>query len=209
MANVRKYLQKHIQMARDSFRFNHLFSHSVGNSISNFQFCKSRGYQSGEDNTVSERQLENTVAIHNSAVLSPNKNVYRRNIGISGSKAGKKKSSSPVTIADATNKEGQIMPTQTLIANHYTYFTFNFPSGFSFRRASISYYVESEYPIDTYIVDDIGFQNFQAGQAFTYQGGFLNTTIHRQHVRPPHDGNWYLILNNKQNVNTAIHYEVI
>jgi len=99
------------------------------------------------------------------------------------------------------------MPTQTLSANSYIYFTFAFQGRF-FRDARIRFYVESELPISTFIVDESGFGEFQSGREYTYYGGFSNITEHRQEFRVPHEGVWYLIVSNNQNMNTAIHYEV-
>jgi len=99
------------------------------------------------------------------------------------------------------------MPTQTLPAQHYIHFSYNFQSGF-FRTNLIKFYVESEFPVDTYIVDLLGLQNFQAGRAFTTYGGLINAIEHRQEIRVPYEGEWYLIINNKGYQPTAIHYEV-
>jgi hypothetical protein len=99
------------------------------------------------------------------------------------------------------------MPTQILPAQHYIYFSYSFRSGF-LRANLIKFHVESEFPIDTYILDVAGFQNFQNGREFTYYGGLINATEHRQQIRVPHEGAWYLIVHNKGHQPTAIHYEV-
>ena len=99
------------------------------------------------------------------------------------------------------------MPTQTLPAQHYIYFSYNFRSGL-LRVNLIKFYVESEFPIDTYVVDQAGLQDFQSGRQFTTHGGLINAFEHKQEIRVPHEGDWYLIVNNKGNQSTAVHSEV-
>ncbi|HEX9896929.1 MAG TPA: hypothetical protein VGA85_04610 [Dehalococcoidales bacterium] len=98
------------------------------------------------------------------------------------------------------------MPTQTLPANTYIYFTFDITSGITGPR--ISFYIESEFPVDTYVVDDVEFGNYRAGAAFTSFGGVTNATAHRFNVRLPHAGRWYLVVVNHDFRPTAIHYDV-
>jgi hypothetical protein len=96
------------------------------------------------------------------------------------------------------------VPTQTLPAGMHIHFSFNLRT-----RDSIIFYVESEFPVNTYVVDQTGLDNFKQGLQFTYYGGFLNQTIHRNRVRIPFAGIWYFIIDNPSTYqSTAIHYEV-
>ena len=95
------------------------------------------------------------------------------------------------------------MPTQTFPANTYLSFEYNFH-----RIGTIKFYVESEFPIDTFIVDMHGYNEFQSGREYTTYGGFNNREEHRQELRVPYEGYWYLIIHNPQPNASAVHYEV-
>lgn len=99
------------------------------------------------------------------------------------------------------------MPTLTLQAGQYIHFDYTLRHGIG-RRDTIRFYVESERPIDTYVVDEHAFGDFAAGREFTSFGGAEKVTEHRGAVRVPYDGHWYLIISNGGNEPTAVHYEV-
>ena len=205
MVDVRRYFQKYIQMARNSFCFPHLCTYNRGNSLPNFSTFRSRGHQSGENNTIPERKLEVSFVACNSSVLLSDKVIYRP------SKQNRSiRETSQVTRESNTQKrtreEGRIkrVPTQTLPAKTYIYFSFNLR-----LRDSVTFYVESEFPVNTYLVDEEGFINYEKGVTFSSFGGFINQREHRSRVRIPHEGKWYFIINNTdQYQNTAVHYEV-
>jgi len=153
-----------------------------------------------QDSISAQRQLESPFTSFNSSVLSPSENIHRRDSRTRRSQKAKKTRG----IAGAESREGrQIMPTQTLPANSYIYFKFHFR-----RRGVIKFYVEAELPVDTYVVDEPGFENFTSGYEFTTYGGFTNREKHQQELRVPFEGYWYLIIQNHQIRGIAVHYEV-
>ena len=95
------------------------------------------------------------------------------------------------------------MSTQTLPADNYIYFEFRFR-----RRGVIKFYVEAEFPIDTYVVDSQGFNDFQSGHGYDIYGGFAGQVEHRQELKVPFDGDWYLVIKNPRPESVAVHYEV-
>ena len=187
MVNVRKYLQASIPNNRIASRYTNLFADYLRNTLIRFQFNRPKQYQNWENNRVSQSELESTSIVDNTTLLLSNKNVHRGDRGISGCKETKEEASKPACAN--TTGEGRVMPTQTLPAQYYIYFSFSFQSGF-LRANFIKYYVESEFPIDTFIVDVAGFQNFQNGREYTYYGGLINATEHRQQIRITHERAW-------------------
>ncbi|MBA7687717.1 hypothetical protein ES703_96183 [subsurface metagenome] len=205
IGNVRKHLQASLPNNRIASRYTNLLINYLRNTIAHFQFKRSKQYQNRKDNRVSKPELESSSIANNTTLLLSDKNVSRGARRISGCKETKEEASKPAYTS--TKEEGRVMPTQTLPAQHYIHFSYNFQSGF-FRTNLIKFYVESEFPVDTYIVDLLGLQNFQAGREFTSYGGLINAIEHRQEIRAPREGSWYLIINNKGYQPTAIHYEV-
>jgi hypothetical protein len=93
--------------------------------------------------------------------------------------------------------------TLTLRQNSYIFFQFSLR-----RRGSIKFYVEAEQPVDTFVVDEDGFREFEAGRQCTIYGGFEGQQEHRQEVRVPYEGTWYLIISNPSYQPVAVHHEV-
>ena len=205
MADVRKYLQAIIQNNRIVGRFINLFVDYLRNILIRFQFKRPKQYPNWEDNRVSKSELESISIIDNTTLLLSDKNIHRGDRRIPGCKEAKKEPSKPACAN--TKEEGRVMPTQTLPAQNYIYFSYNFQRRFLGVNL-IKFYVESQFPIDTYVVDQAGLQNFQSGLNFTTYGGLINATEHKQDVRGLHEGAWYLIINNKGHQPTAVHYEV-
>jgi hypothetical protein len=98
------------------------------------------------------------------------------------------------------------MSTLTLSANSYFYIDFDTQSGFLGTLPTIRYYVESEYPINTFFVDDANLPLFLNGSQYTFYEMFNNMIEHRIVFNVPHIGNWHLIISNPNNRNTAVHY---
>ena len=96
------------------------------------------------------------------------------------------------------------MPTQTLPASTYISFEFDFRR----KRGSVKFYIESEIPIDTHIVDGNGHHEFMSANPFDSYGGFINRVEHQQELRVPYQDMWYLIIQNNNPGPTAVHYEV-
>lgn len=203
MANVRRFYQKSVEVARDIFRHSHLPIITGCNHRNDILKKQSRRYESGQNTAIYESELESSFARVNSTILFPSEKVPRRITRIRRSKTEITPNKSP----NANAKEERIMPTQTLPARNYVYITFEFSSVGWLHQSRINYYVESERPVDTWIVDEQGFHQFQNGQLFTYFGGFQNTLEHRQEIRVPQAGIWYLIIHNLGYEPTAIHYE--
>ena len=203
--NFRKYLQATIQNNRFASLYINLFFDCLRNILIRFQFKRPKQYPNWEDNRVPKSELESTSIIDNTTLLLSDKIIHRGDRRISRCKETKKESSNPAYAN--TKEEGRVMPTQTLPAQNYIHFIYNFQRRFLGVNL-IKFYVESEFPIDTYIVDLVGFQNFQSGRQFTTYGGLIHAIEHKQDIRVPHEGAWYLIINNKGYQPTAVHYEV-
>ena len=97
-----------------------------------------------------------------------------------------------------------------LLLEPKTYFQIRFPvprRGFT-RRGLIDLKVESTLPVDTYIFDEAGRDNFASGQKFYHYGGFRQQEQHRQEIRLPFQGYFYLVINNPNNQPAAVYYDV-
>ena len=159
MANVRKYIQKSVQMARAIFRSSHLLVIDNRNRINDSEQKQSREHESRQNTAIFEQQLEGSFACHSSSILLSNKDISRRNNrGAVWDKETSERANQR-TKTSTIEKGWRIkVPVQTLNINSYIYFTWDLH-----RRDYISFYVESEYPINTSIVDEAGFQSFQNG----------------------------------------------
>ena len=100
------------------------------------------------------------------------------------------------------------MPIQTLPARTYIYFPFDFASVGWLHQSTINFHVVSERPIDMWIVDAQGFQQFHSGGQFSHFGGFNNITENKQNFRVPQAGTWYLIVHNLNYESTPVYYDV-
>jgi hypothetical protein len=74
----------------------------------------------------------------------------------------------------------------------------------------VSFNVEAESPVDTFILDADGVKQFNQGEAFVDSyGGFTNRRVHEQEIRLPFKGPWWLIIKNSNTKKAAaVHYEV-
>ncbi len=200
-----RILQKVIQGNRAIFCSSNLSARSCWNNIFNFGFKRLSSLKNCKYNPLFRRQLESIATGNDSSVLLSSKSVYRASIQ-NGAVRKTIEESGETTRKVSGKKRSEIkVPTQTLPAGTHIYFSFN-----NLRlRDDVSFYVESEYPVNTYLVDEEGFANFRNGNQFNYYGSFLNQKEHRNRVRVPHQGNWYFIIDNpSQYQNTAIHYDV-
>jgi hypothetical protein len=173
------------------------------NYIDDSEQKQSRRYEGGKNTSILKQQLESAITTDYPAILLSNKIIHRPSHKIArGIREAIKIPDAP---RENTKKEqwGIRVPTQTLPANTHIYFSFNLRA-----RDSISYEIESEYPVSAYVVDTNGLNSFKQGLAFTDYGGFLNQTSYRNRVKVPLSGDWYLIINNSNYQNTAIHYQV-
>lgn len=208
MANVRPDMCESIQNNRVNFRLLNLFARYCRSCISHICPRRANEHQNWENNHSIKRQLESAITTHHTSVLSSTKNIHNRNYRFWWSK---KAEDTREADTNTTTRGQTLVPTQTLQARHYLHFAYSFTNyqvqGWLIK-AIIKYYVESELPVDTYVVDEEGFQNFLRGLHFNSYGGFINTTIHRQEVRISHEGNWHFIIQNSSHAPTAIHYEV-
>jgi len=78
------------------------------------------------------------------------------------------------------------------------------------RRGLIEYYVQADKPVNTYILDEQGLSEFlgKGEDVYSYYGGFHNRREHRQELRLPFRGWWYLVIDNENREPVAVHYEV-
>jgi len=96
------------------------------------------------------------------------------------------------------------MPVLTLSANSYLQYGYQVP-----RNGLVAYYVEAERPVNTYVVDKTGLDQFLRGEPYVNSyGGFQDRPQHRQEVVLPFQGWWYLIILNRNPWPVAVYYQV-
>jgi hypothetical protein len=98
------------------------------------------------------------------------------------------------------------MPTEKIRPNSHLKIRFQIP-----KNRVVKYEVEADRPVDTYILDEKGLQEFYAKNTDwieSYYGGFSNRYKHRQELRLPFSGWAYLVIKNSQNETVAVHYEL-
>lgn len=81
------------------------------------------------------------------------------------------------------------------------------------RGRVIEYEVEAEHPVSTWVLDEEGLQQFSRKRGddtiSSYYGGFHRRYNHRQELRLPFTGWWYLVIENLEGRKpVAVHYEV-
>jgi hypothetical protein len=97
------------------------------------------------------------------------------------------------------------MPTALIKPKSYLRVRYHVP-----HRRLIDYTVEADRPVDTYILDDEGLNEFlgKGEDVYSYYGGFYNRYKHHQELRLPFQGWWYLVIDNQNREPVAVHYEV-
>ena len=97
------------------------------------------------------------------------------------------------------------MPTSLIEPKGYLRIRYRVPP-----RGLIEYKVEADRPVSTYVLDEEGLEEFLGrGKDITsYYGGFYNRYEHRQEIRLPFRGWWYLVIDNTSRYPIAVHYEV-
>lgn len=80
------------------------------------------------------------------------------------------------------------------------------------KRKVIDYDVEAELPVSTFVLDEEGlrqYSNKRVDDITSYYGGFHKRYQHRQELRLPFSGWWYLVIENLDETRpVAVHYEV-
>lgn len=78
------------------------------------------------------------------------------------------------------------------------------------RRGLVEYDVEANRPVDTFVLDEEGLNEFLGNKKtiYSYYGGFSNRRLHHQELRLPFTGWWYLVIDNPHKEPVALHYEV-
>lgn len=64
------------------------------------------------------------------------------------------------------------------------------------RTGVVGFQVVSAFPVNTYVVNQEGYDQFLRGERFTYYGGFSQELQHFDQVQVPFLGIWYLIVYN-------------
>jgi hypothetical protein len=100
------------------------------------------------------------------------------------------------------------MPTVTIKPGEHLSIRYPVPRG-----RLIEYEVEAERPVTTYILDEEGLHQYlgesDAETVTSYYGGFHRRHNHRQELRLPFTGWWYLVIQNLDRKEpVAVHYEV-
>ncbi len=96
------------------------------------------------------------------------------------------------------------MPVATLKPNTHMKIRFPVP-----RSGRITFRVEADRPVSTYVLSPEELQEFYKQDEFDSHGGFTNRRFHEQRVKLDFTGWWYLvILNESAREPVAVHYEV-
>jgi hypothetical protein len=96
------------------------------------------------------------------------------------------------------------MPTEMIKPNSHLKIRFSVP-----RRRVVEYDVEANRPVDTYILDENGLEDFYSRkQRFESWGGFTRRYEHHEQITLPFKGWAYLIIKNSQDESVAVHYEL-
>jgi hypothetical protein len=99
------------------------------------------------------------------------------------------------------------MPTTTIKAGKDLIIRYPVPRG-----RWIEYQVEADQPVSTFVLDEEGkqqFSNRRRDEVESYYGGFHRRYNHRQELRLPFGGWWYLAIENLDDDHpVAVHYEV-
>ena len=81
------------------------------------------------------------------------------------------------------------------------------PTRVSWSRC-YKYLVQSEHPVDTYMLDDEELAKFNDGKEVTSFGGFDERRVHRGRAKLPYGGKWNLVILNPSKEPTAVYYEI-
>ena len=81
------------------------------------------------------------------------------------------------------------------------------PTNVSWSRR-YKYLVESEHPVDTFLLDDEELAKFDDGKEVVSFGGFDERRVHRARAKLPYGGKWNLVISNTSKESTAVYYEI-
>jgi hypothetical protein len=100
------------------------------------------------------------------------------------------------------------VPTLTLSANYYLSIPFDVNVPILRVTGSVQYRVESDHPINVYIVDPQGLAEFSQGVAFHFYDRAEGVLQHSNKLRLPIRGQAYLLISNPNPNPTAVHYDI-
>lgn len=155
-------------------------------------------------NRIIEPKLEGADDNTSTTILSPNLSICGRDHRIFWSEETTKTSRKSTNNKGYPSQEGVIiLPTTLLPANKFIFTGYKIPTS-----GRVEFFVESELPVTTYILDEEGLEDFQAGDEIYSYGGFTNRKLHHEKLYLDFKGIFYLVIMNEKNEPTAIHWEV-
>lgn len=95
------------------------------------------------------------------------------------------------------------MPIKTLRPKKYTVVPTRVPWG-----GRLNYFVESERPVYTFVMDDDELDKFDKGEKTTYYGGRDEIRVHKVRTKLAYGGKWNVVILNYTKEPTAVYYEV-
>ena len=95
------------------------------------------------------------------------------------------------------------MPIKTLRPSKYTVIPTRVPWG-----GRLKYFVESQIPVYTLVIDNKELVKFDQGEEATYYGGQDELRVHKVRTKLPHGGKWNLIILNDTKRTTVVYYEI-
>ena len=155
-----------------------------------------------ENSCDSTHQLAGSPNTGDSGVLPHRHFFYRKNTAYSRGRSGTE-ASRATTDSKSPSRGTRLVPTLSLRPKYHLAVTIQNPFW-----GGVSTRVESEHPIDVYIVDETGLSNFRTGLQFSRYDGIEGTTLWDKRIRLPFSGRGYLLLVNSGVSPVAIHYEI-
>lgn len=153
-----------------------------------------------------KRQLESSVNTFRFAFLSDDQDFSRGSAGsiwCQETQADKRRAQRKAKPINSIIN----MPIATLKPNTNIRIRYRVP-----RNRRIEYEVEADQPVDTYVLDDKGLEEFDHGKnayIYSYYGGFANRRHHQQELRLPFRGYWHLLIVSHNEEHVAVNYEVL
>lgn len=95
------------------------------------------------------------------------------------------------------------MPIETLGPKKYTVIPTHVPWG-----GRLKYFVESERPVYTLVMDNEELGKFDQGEKATYYGGRDKLRVHKVRTKLAYGGKWNVIILNHTEHPTAVYYEI-
>jgi hypothetical protein len=201
MGDVRRILQKSLEIGRTCLRFICLCAHNFGSSISN-TWDTARRDESGQDHQTPKRQLEGYAVADSSPVVSSDQNIRREFAMVW--RAITRIEGDYSRYSEQANKGVKVVP--LIILDSGKSLVLGARTG---AFGHIRYYVEADSAVDTYVFNKAGLEHWKTtGETDQKYSGAFESQIHRESRHLPLRGTWYLVVDNPQSKPVAVRYSI-